>query len=658
MTPPGTAGLDVLVSLHEEGETPSESVWTPAPSPSNHPAAQLVDYFLRTPPRLPPHSRHKRAHSCSTVDEHTSGRDPEAGLFKVVIERPPTGTKAEEQPFVGIPTLEVPIPSYRLGTPRFSLRGTPFFRGSSYSSADEMRSSVLSRKDASHRDASAHAHSRIHSRRHSDASGQPHYSMLQSGWYSTSIPSVIRHRTAIVPEIYDSLTFKPACDHPSVVRYALDGSIRAATPLRLVAEITSPTFVDYHLLSDFFLTFRAYLEPLDLLYMLIARLRWAFARDDGPGMVVRVRTFVAIRHWILNYFPDDFVVDDDLRRSFCELLNRFASELSADPSRSRVSLKILGELKKCWRRVCALFWDAAEFDADMSPDDSIHPGGLSGSRDPKFDSNIGEIPTEAPRLDGIIESEVIVHPPTAEISISLSEVPRPRRGPVAVRVPGTQAENPDARPMSPASIMSEDFLSCSLPPRARMVGSTYPPAAHPVPAEAVFDLAQPVATTPKALTGKRVRPAHAHKRSGSFSDSSRDTPTQQNGTYTSRDAPPKLPYGGSLVRGNLFPPGQATVDVIAPGTPANAPTPPSALLGGVASRRGPSAMSGLGMKKLLGSVRRALSTKTGSAPNSSPTQGSFPNIPPLGVRGATVQPPPGHRDRSTGTAAQQGTNAY
>ena len=649
MTPPGTAGLDVLVALNEEGETPSGSVWTPAPSPSNQARKPAGDYFLRTPPHLPPHTRHKRAHSCSTVDEHASARDHEAGVFKVVIERPATGTKAEES-FTGVPTLEVPIPSYRLGTPRFSLRGTPFFRGSSYSSADEMRSSILSRRDASNRDTSAHTHSRIHSRRHSDASNHPHYPILgQAGSYSTSIlppPCVARHRSSIIPDIFDGLTFKPACDHPSVVRYAVDGSIRAATPLRLVAEITSPTFVDYHLLSDFFLTFRAYLDPVDLLYMLVARLRWAFARDDGPGMVVRVRTFVAIRHWILNYFPDDFVVDCDLRRTFCDLLNSFIGELSNDPSRSKVSLKILGELKKCWRRVCALFWDGPEFDPDNSPDSPIRPGGLAGSRGPNLDSDVGErVPSIAPRLDGILESDHFnPETPTVETGIPVPQDPRTRNTTPATAqgTPGSQAENSDARPLSPTSIMSEDFISCSLPSRARLVDVPYPPAAHPVPARAIVDPSPPIATTPKALTGKRVRPANSHKRSGSFSDSSRDAPMQshpQNDNHRNKDALPIIPYAGSLVRGNLFPPGQATVDVIAPGTPADANGPSTAFP--ISNQRGPSAMSGPGMKKLLSSVRRALSTKTGSGPNSSPTQGSFPNIPPLGVRGATVNRLPG-----------------
>jgi hypothetical protein len=649
MTPPSTAGLDVLVSLNEEGETPAGSVWSPVPSPLHPPGRPTTDdYFLRTPPPLPHHSRHKRAHSCSTVDEHASARDPEAGVFKTMMERPATSTRLEK-PFGGVPTLEVPIPSYRLGTPRFSTRGTPFFRSSSYSSGDDMRSSILSRRDASHRDTGAYPHSQIHSRRHSDASTQRYYPLIGPSNSYVSFPSpsmsVARHRAAITPEMFDALTFKPACDHPSVVRYSLDGAIRAATPPRLVAEITSPTFVDYHLLSDFFLTFRSYLEPVDLLYMLIARLRWAFARDDGPGMVVRVRTFVAMRHWILNYFSDDYVVDYALRKTFCELLNRFVSDLSADPARSNVSLKILGELKKCWRRVCALYWDGAEFDPELGPDTPIVPGGSAGSRNPQLDPGLDQTqPFSDSHVDAIPRPD-FVNPEalTGEACNASSDKPPSGYGTTTARdAPEFQAETSDARPLSPSSITSEDFMSCSLPSRARLVGSPYPPGAHPVPARAILDPAQPVATTPKALIGKRVRPTNSHKGSGSFSDSSRDNRSPQKAQkilYKGADSPPHFPYAGSLVRGNLFPPGQATVDLIAPGTPVN--TSEITFPGARTNQRGPSAMSGPGMKKLLTSVRRALSTRAGSCPSSSPTQGSFPHIPPLGVRGATINRLPG-----------------
>jgi hypothetical protein len=604
------------------------------------------------------------------VDEqYAPVRDSDVGAFKVVIERPGIGPKTAE-PFVGIPTLEVPIPSYKLGTPRFSTRGTAFLRSSSYTTNEDMRSSVFSHRGISPRDTNSYRPARVISRRHSDASPQPHYSAMppSSPLASPTLASngPIRQREAIVPEMFDALTFKPTCDHPSVVRYSLSGGIKAATPARLVAEITSPTFVDYDLLSDFFLTFRSYLETTDLLSLLIARLKWALAREDGTGMVVRVRSFVAIRHWILNYFLDDYVVDYDLRISFCDLLNGFFNELSEDPVRKKVPLKILGELKKCWRRVCALYWDGPEFDTELGPEISIHPGGIAGSRNPKLDPSFWERhPPGPPRLDGIIEPDFI-EPETSATQLRNYFADVSRAGHVESVIPQHVStfrtkEPQEEPPLSPTSMMSDDIVSCSFPSRGRVVGSAHPLGAHPVPASSVYDSVPPIATTPKALTGKRVRPTNTHKRSGSFSDSYRDNRTQQNPVqkvlYKSTELLLALPYAGSLVRGNLFPPGQAFVEVIAPSTPAEISRATTVFPATPATQKGPSAMSGPGMKKLLGSVRRALSTRTGPSPNSSPTQGSFPHIPPLGIRGATINRLPGTaivpqaRPRNTGAGA-------
>ncbi|KAF8863965.1 hypothetical protein BDZ45DRAFT_73247 [Acephala macrosclerotiorum] len=670
ITPPSTAGLDALVARNEADDSQRNSLWTPTRSPAT-PAHQDHDQYFphtKSPSQKP---RHKRAHSYSTVDEqHVPVLDSDAGAFKVVIERPGTGPKPAEA-FVGIPTLEVPIPSYKLGTPRFSMRGTAMLRGSSYAATDDMRSSVFSYRDAS-RDPSSDRRPRILSRRHSDASPQPYQAtMPPSPFGGSSIqsaaPGIIRQRTAITPEMFDALTFKPACDHPSVVRYSAAGGIRAATPARLVAEITSPTFVDYDLLSDFFLTFRSFLETSDLLHMLIARLKWALARSDETGTVVRVRTFVAIRHWILNYFLDDYVVDYDLRVSFCDLLNNFARDVNQDPARTKVPLKIVGELKKCWRRVCALYWDGPEFDADLGSDVPIHPGGVAGSRNAKLDPSFWEThPNGPPRIEGIIEPDFIE--PEAEVPnrqnffADVSRAGHFDSMAIPQQVPVVQTEEPaDEPPLSPSSIVSEDFVSCSFPSRTRANGTQNPLGAHPVPASSIYDTSPPVATTPRALTGKRVRPTHAHKRSASFSDSLRDRRGPQQPVhkviYKSTELFLALPYAGSLVRGNLFPPGQAFVEVIAPSTPAEMSRQTTLFPGTPASQKGPSAMSGPGMKKLLSSVRRALSTRTGQSPNASPTQGSFPNIPPLGIRGATINRLPGTaivpqaRPRNTGARA-------
>src|SRR5690606_18363091 len=102
-------------------------------------------------------------------------------------------------------------------------------------------------------------------------------------------------------------------------------------------------------------------------------------RDDDTGRVVRVRTFVAIRHWILNYFADDFVPSIQLREAFTEKLNALSHAVAEKGSPS--DLKILAEIKRCWKRTCALYWDkSAERQGSVSDsvDADITPGGEPG----------------------------------------------------------------------------------------------------------------------------------------------------------------------------------------------------------------------------------------------------------------------------------------
>jgi hypothetical protein len=71
--------------------------------------------------------------------------------------------------------------------------------------------------------------------------------------------------------------------------------------------------------------------------------------------MVRVRTFAAFRHWLLNYFADDFAPSVSLRTEFVKAINAFGKD-----ARVRVSkrdTRIISELKRCWRRVCSIYWD-------------------------------------------------------------------------------------------------------------------------------------------------------------------------------------------------------------------------------------------------------------------------------------------------------------
>ncbi|GLB44214.1 putative rasGEF domain containing protein [Lyophyllum shimeji] len=98
----------------------------------------------------------------------------------------------------------------------------------------------------------------------------------------------------------------------------------AATIERWIAQLTSD--LNYDELLDFFLTYRTYVSAVDLCHLLIARFCWALrpttsARDERVRRIVRVRTFVAIRYWLLTFFTVDFVPNRELRLLVADWLN-------------------------------------------------------------------------------------------------------------------------------------------------------------------------------------------------------------------------------------------------------------------------------------------------------------------------------------------------
>ncbi|KAM0651447.1 hypothetical protein ACHAO3_003623 [Verticillium nonalfalfae] len=658
MTPPGTAGLDTLAGKSQvadgvEPMTTTNSLWTPSPST---PGTVRKQYF-QTHSRRP--TGHRRALSDSTIRD-----DSDVGAFKVVISKPgehlnrPKTT--EDIDASGGPLLDIDIPTWKIGNPRFTMKGTPFFRGSSYAPTEEMpRSSNVSFLRSQRGDVAPYSGE-------SSSLGKPNPISIPHIRYpavdamrsppitSARLPAPYRStylstHLIIEPAMFDALTFRPSCDDRAIVRYATaTGAVTAATPPRLVAEITSPTFLDYELISDFFLTYRAFLEPSDLLRMIVARLRWALGRDDEVGMVVRVRTFVAIRHWILNYFMDDFVIDYGLRVSFCNLLNDFVEELSQDARARKVQLKILAELKKCWRRVCAQYWDGPEFDFSLDPDEPIAPGGIAGHRNASLDPSFWENTDLPPRLSGLFSAVKQTGGDERSFYADVSRAGHVGDSHILGPRPSTPenqiAQEFEPRQTSPKSMASLDVVSCSFPGkigRAAHPGSSNPMAVHPVPPSSVYTNAAAIATTPRALTGKRVRPSANHQRNGSLTDSLRERSHSTDKLGLNQDTEHLLsfPYAGSLVRGNLLPPGQPFVEILPPNISSEqrettifqqSPLGPEKSMA--------SAMSGPGMKRLIGSVRRALSTRGQGV---SPTQGNFINISPIGPRGATTNRLPG-----------------
>ncbi|KAF7373596.1 hypothetical protein MSAN_00570000 [Mycena sanguinolenta] len=123
----------------------------------------------------------------------------------------------------------------------------------------------------------------------------------------------------------------------------------AATIERWIAQLTSE--LNYDELLNFFLTYRTYIKALDLCHLLISRFHWALQQpqpmsthDEMVRRVVRVRTFVAIRYWLLTFFTVDFLPDRELRLLVAHWLNT----LIRDPilTKHADGLSIVRKLKK------------------------------------------------------------------------------------------------------------------------------------------------------------------------------------------------------------------------------------------------------------------------------------------------------------------------
>ena len=98
----------------------------------------------------------------------------------------------------------------------------------------------------------------------------------------------------------------------------------AATIERWIAQLTSD--LNYDELLNFFLTYRSYVSAVDLCHLLICRFHWTLQKpasrdDEAVHRIVRVRTFVAIRYWLLTFFTVDFIPNRELRLLIADWLN-------------------------------------------------------------------------------------------------------------------------------------------------------------------------------------------------------------------------------------------------------------------------------------------------------------------------------------------------
>ncbi|RIA87036.1 hypothetical protein C1645_778254 [Glomus cerebriforme] len=128
--------------------------------------------------------------------------------------------------------------------------------------------------------------------------------------------------------------------------------IMAATIEKLIEKLTSG--IDYTFLTDFFLTYRAFITPLQLCNLLILRFNWALEVDDEQRRIVRVRTFVTLRHWLLNYFAYDFVPCRTLRSTLISYLNTLHPLAPRDQRIVQGLKRVIRRLKRIYYRKGAM----------------------------------------------------------------------------------------------------------------------------------------------------------------------------------------------------------------------------------------------------------------------------------------------------------------
>ncbi|KAF5326424.1 hypothetical protein D9611_001047 [Ephemerocybe angulata] len=126
----------------------------------------------------------------------------------------------------------------------------------------------------------------------------------------------------------------------------------AATIERWVAQLTSD--LNYDDLLDFFLTYRSYISGVDLCHILISRFQWALqqpknSQDESVRQVVRVRTFVAIRFWLVTFFTVDFIPNRELRLLVANWLNTLIHDplLKQHPDSLGIVRRLAKVAKEC-----------------------------------------------------------------------------------------------------------------------------------------------------------------------------------------------------------------------------------------------------------------------------------------------------------------------
>ncbi|KDQ17002.1 hypothetical protein BOTBODRAFT_222502 [Botryobasidium botryosum FD-172 SS1] len=243
--------------------------------------------------------------------------------------------------------------------------------------------------------------------------------------------------------------------------------ILAASIERWIAQLTSE--IDYDELLNFFLAYRAYISSVDLCHLLICRFHWALeptgtSQDDTVRKIVRVRTFIAIRYWLMTFFRFDFLPNQELCRLFTTWLNTLPKDEVV--SKNADALNIVRKLKKVVRECKATYVRQGSFESVERPFSSITSVMSAPPR------------TFKPSMD------------LDDPDVDLDFAPRPPSVSVRPRIPNFNALNVDNPPThrrhSTALGTSTSGVSPAESANIRELGSLLSPAEGAPPAQALL----------------------------------------------------------------------------------------------------------------------------------------------------------------------------
>ncbi|KAF6013024.1 hypothetical protein HII12_001739 [Brettanomyces bruxellensis] len=184
--------------------------------------------------------------------------------------------------------------------------------------------------------------------------------------------------------IFDNELLYPTPKPSEIAKFdPVTGKLSQATIESIVTYLTSPEIIDYQFIVDFFLSFRTFIDTLPLMELLLCRLTWCLkgSLSEDPetatiGKLALVRTFVTIRHWILNHFQDDFLNDRQMRELFTSTINELPHHecyIKNGGQSSSLGSKVLVSLKKSYLVMCHIFWNTVSLDKLKDVDILTYP---------------------------------------------------------------------------------------------------------------------------------------------------------------------------------------------------------------------------------------------------------------------------------------------